>query len=156
MSTDQGRELGWNDTIENDGGEWVLLPAGEYPFRVTAFERKRYNPKPGAKLPACNMASVKLDVGDEENSTTIEHNLYLYSTQEGLLCAFFRAIGARKHGEKVVMDWSKVVGATGRCVLKVETWTGRDGKEHESNKIARFLDPIEGAEAPKTDGEIPF
>ena len=37
-----GRALDWGDSIEHDGSDWVLLPAGEYPFRVERFERKRF------------------------------------------------------------------------------------------------------------------
>lgn len=139
MSTDTGRELGWNDPIENDGSDWVLLPAGEYPFRVVKFERKRFGGS--AKLPPCPQACLTLDVGDAETSTTITNNLFLHSKTEGLLCQFFRSIGARKHGERIVMDWGKVVGATGLCKVKVRDWTGKDGQTHQSNEVEKFLDP---------------
>ena len=151
-----GRELKWDDTIENDGSDWTLLPAGEYTFRVVGFERKRF--AGSAKLPACNQAVVKIEVGDAESSTTVDHNLYLHTKTEGLLCAFFRAIGTRKHGERVVMDWSKVIGATGRCKVGVRDWTGKDGAVHQSNQVEKFLDPAEAAtaEAAVPAGEIPF
>lgn len=157
MAQDQGRELKWDDQIEHDGSDWTLLPVGEYPFRVVGFERKRYQPKPGAKLPACNEACLTLEIGDADTSTTVQHSLYLHTRTEGLLCAFFRAIGARKHGERVVMDWAKVVGAVGRCKVRVDEWTGKDGQARQSNKVEKFLDPaeVEGGEA-KVDGDMPF
>ena len=149
------RELGWNDPIEHDGSEWTLLPAGEYAFRVAKFERKRFGGS--AKLPPCNQAALVLEVGDAEQATTVTHNLYLHSKTEGLLCAFFRSIGARQHGERLVMDWSKVVGATGRCRVKVRDWTGKDGQTRQSNEVDRFLDPSEEAVAAKTTaGDMPF
>ncbi len=150
------RALDWNDPIENDGGDFTLLEPGEYPFRVTGFERKRFGGS--AKLPPCNQAAITLDVGDAETSTTIVNNLFLHSKTEGLLCQFFRAIGARKHGERLVMDWSKVVGATGMCKVKTRNWTGNDGQQRQSNEIEKFLDPPENAgtgSAPAQD-DIPW
>lgn len=39
MSNDIGRELGWDDAIENDGPDYVTLPAGDYDFEVIDFEQ---------------------------------------------------------------------------------------------------------------------
>ena len=47
---EQGRELDWDSVIEKDSAEFTLLPR-EYPFEVVGFERGRYSPGPGAKLP---------------------------------------------------------------------------------------------------------
>ena len=41
------------------------------------------------------------------------------------------------------MDWSKVIGAHGRCRVFIDTFTKKDGTEGKSNKIARFLEPDE-------------
>ena len=44
-----GRAIGWEDEIENDGTQWVLLPEGDYRFQVESFERAHH---PGSgKLP---------------------------------------------------------------------------------------------------------
>lgn len=153
MTTEKA--LDWNDPIENDGGDWTLLEPGEYPFRVTGFERARFGGS--AKLPPCNMARITLDVGDAEASTTIANNLFLHSKTEGLLCQFFRSIGARKHGERLVMDWSKVVGATGVCRVKTRNWTGKDGTTRQSNEIEKFLDPPEhDRNNPQPQDDIPW
>ncbi|HIV19446.1 MAG TPA: DUF669 domain-containing protein [Candidatus Merdivicinus intestinigallinarum] len=138
------REFGWDDVIENDGGDWVLLPEGEYPFTVKSFERKRFNGS--AKLPPCNQAELTIEIdGGSLGKTTVQHSLFLHSKTEGLLCAFFTAIGHRKHGEPLRMNWQAVPGATGRCKVYVDKWEGRDGKEHESNRIQKFIEPIEMA-----------
>ena len=34
----EGYELGWDDEIEQDGGDFILLDEGEYAFTVTKFE----------------------------------------------------------------------------------------------------------------------
>jgi hypothetical protein len=155
MADDQGRELGWDDTIENDSSDWTLLPAGEYPFRVTGFKRLRF--EGSAKLPPCNIAVVTLDVGDADVSSNMEHRLFMHSKCEGFLCAFFKSIGQRQHGQKISMDWGKVVGSTGRCKLGVRTWKGKDGSDHESNEIKSFIDPVAPETAAKVAaGELPF
>ena len=57
------RSFDWNDTIENDSS-FVLLPAGDYDFTVTKFERARHQPGPNSKLPPCNKAVLTLEVTD--------------------------------------------------------------------------------------------
>lgn len=152
---DQERELKWDDAIEHDGSDFILLDPGEYKFTVTGFERARHGGS--AKLPPCNKAvlSVRIDDG-EGNIATIQHNLFLHSKTEGLLCQFFRSIGARKSGERLVMDWSKVVGSRGLCKVGVRDWTAKNGTIKQSNEIERFLNPPGDGIIDDTDGEIPF
>ena len=140
------RELGWEDEIEHDGEGFTLLPEGDYQFRVLSFERGRY--QGGAKLPPCNKAELKILLESPQGSTTIIHNLFLHTKVEGLLCAFFTAIGQRKHGEKLRMNWGSVVGAVGRCKVSIRAYTGNDGKEHKVNQIDRFYEPETSGPAP--------
>ena len=41
-NNNQNMCMDWNDEIENDGQEFVLLPEGDYVFKVTGFERGRH------------------------------------------------------------------------------------------------------------------
>ena len=141
-----GTELGWNDTIQNDGEGFQILPEGEYAFQITGFERARHSGSD--KLPPCNKAIVSVKVTGEAGSTTLKHNLFLHTKTEGLLCEFFRGVGQRKHGEPLTMDWNKVIGATGRCKLTVRQWTKNDGSTAGSNEI-KFLDPDDKPTAPQ-------
>lgn len=133
-------ELDWDSTIEHDS-EFQLLPEGDYNFEVRSFERGRHNGSD--KLPPCNKAvlQIRLTSDDGKQASTITHNLFLHSTTEGMLCAFFTAIGARKSGERIKMDWNKVIGAKGRCKVGVHRWKGRDGQDMQSNQITRFYEP---------------
>lgn len=138
------RELAWDDTIDANADEFPLLEPGEYEFTVLGFERARF---PGsAKLPPCPQAKVNLLV----NGVKMVHNLYLHSKCEGLICAFFKAIGARKSGERLQMDWGKITGATGRCQVGIRKWKDRYGTERESNDISKFLpaEEVSTAQAP--------
>lgn len=144
--SDYERELGWDDEIEQDSPDWVLLVPGEYDFEVVDFERSRHNGS--AKLPACNKAIVHIrmsgqDEQGNEGTTTLKHNLFLHSKTEGILSAFFTSIGQRKKGEKYTMNWNKVIGSKGRARIATRSWTGDDGEERWSNEIKRFLEPEE-------------
>lgn len=136
MNDEMNRELGWEEEIENEGSENVLLPEGDYPFTVTKFERGRS--KGSEKLPPCNMAILTIRLDDQ---TTVTENLLLNKKLEWKLCQFFVAIGARKHGEKFRMNWSKVTGASGYCKVIIEEYTNKDGKIRQINRIDKFLDP---------------
>lgn len=150
MNNSTGRELGWEDVIQQDsaGG---LLPEGEYSFVITAVERMRHGGS--AKLPPCNKVILTLGVADEAgNSGQLKHNLFLHTKCEGLLCAFFLAIGLRQHGEALRMRWD-IIGRRGRCQISHRSYTGNDGVERKTNDIDRFLEP---AAAPATPQSTPY
>ena len=129
--------MDWDDAIENDGQEFVLLPEGDYNFTVTGFERGRY--PGGAKLPACNKASLTLRVKTDDGIAMVHTDLFLYRTVEWRISAFFRCIGQKKHGERLVMDWNKVIGSKGRAHFKPRSYT-KDGEERQTNDVDRFYD----------------
>ena len=135
------RELGWDEEI-NKESEFTLLPEGDYDFSIVSFERGRH--QGSAKLPPCNKAIVKIKIdGGELGSTTIQHNLFLHTKCEGMLSEFFIAIGLKKHGEKLAMNWNAVPGKTGRCKVYIDKYTRNDGTQGQSNKIRRFLEPTQ-------------
>lgn len=141
-NTNDGREFDWDDQIQNDGPEFTLLPAGEYPFTVLKFERGRFDGS--AKLPPCKMAILTLKIdGGSAGETIVTHRLFLHSKCEGLLCSFFTAIGQRKHGEALRMNWNAVNGATGRAKIEIHEWTKNDGTTGQANQVKSFIDPPE-------------
>lgn len=133
------RELNWDDEILEESS-FTLLPEGDYDFTVKSFKRGRH---PGsAKLPACNKAELEITVDDGKgNIGTIFHNLFLHTKCEGILSAFFIAIGQKKHGEPLRMNWNAVIGAKGKCKVAIDKWTGNDGTEKQNNKIVKFYEP---------------
>jgi hypothetical protein len=137
MAENNGYELGWDDQIENDSPDFVILPEGDYDFEVIDFERARHNGSD--KLPPCNKAIVHIKVEGKEGISVIRHQLFLHSITEGMLCAFFTGIGQRKKGEKVTMNWNKVVGSGGRCRVGIRKYEGKD-----YNEIKKFYEPPEG------------
>ena len=138
MNENKDMLMDWNDSIETDGQEYVLFPEGDYNFTVTHFERGRFNGS--AKVPACNKATIHVQVDTKEVVSNVKFDLILYRTLEWRISAFFRCIGQKKHGEKLTMDWSKVIGSKGRAHFKQRSYTNQNGEEKFINDIERFID----------------
>lgn len=136
------REFGWDDTIQEDAKEFIKLQPGDYVFTVTDFERARHTPNPQnpGKLPACNKAVISLEIETDEGVASLKHNLFLHSSTEGMLSAFFGAIGQKKHGEPLKMNWNTVVGATGVCSVKNRTYNDNVYNEVKSMIYADSVD----------------
>lgn len=126
-----GRELNWDDNIEKDSDDFVVLPEGDYEFVVESYERARH---PGSeKLPACNKAIVKMRIDSQYGTAIINHNLFLHTNTEGMLSAFFTAIGQKKKGEALRMNWNNVPGSTGRVYIKPREYNGK-----QYNDVKKF------------------
>lgn len=132
------REFGWDDEIQRDES-FQVLPEGDYRFTVTRFERARHSGS--EKIPACNKAVLTLSVSGPEASGEVQTILFLHSKFEWKLCQFFTAIGQRRPGEAMRMNWGAVPGSSGMCRVGVRKWAGNDGKEREGNEINEFYDP---------------
>lgn len=135
----EDRELGWDDQIENDSPDFVILPEGDYDFEIIDFERGRHNGS--EKLPPCNKAIVHIRIEGKEGISTIKHQLFLHTITEGMLCAFFTGIGQRQKGQKVTMNWNAVVGSKGRCKVGIRRWTNTEGREITFNEVKKFYEP---------------
>ena len=166
---DQDLCLDWNDAIENDGMEFIPLEEGDYNFTVTGFERGRF--LGSAKIPACNKAAITAAVDAGNGSTaTVRFDIILCRSLEWRISSFFRCIGQKKHGERLVMDWNAVLGSCGRAHFKSRTYVNRYGEEKTANDVDYFLDydpkfftdfhPASalpsGWKEIKDDGELPF
>lgn len=139
------KALGWDDEISKEGPDFILLPEGEYDFEVNSFERGRFDGS--EKMPPCNKAILKIKIETEEGMALINHNLLLHTRTEGFLSAFFASIGQKKKGEPLRMNWSSVVGANGRCKVKVRKYMNKSGEEREMNEIAKFIEKEDTAPA---------
>ena len=155
--------MDWDDTIEKDGEEFITLPEGDYVFEVVDFARGHY---PGSqKIPPCNKAVLTLRVKTDDGVAGIRTDIIMHRTLEWKVSSFFRSIGKKQKGEKLVMKWNSVVGCRGRAHIRPRTFTAKDGTEHTVNDVVRFLDfdPAEmpgmtpdGFMEPMDEDEIPF
>lgn len=142
MKTDGA--LDWDSDITKDD-EYEILPEGTYTFRVEALERGRYNGS--EKMGACPVANLTLSVvnAETEKHGKILDSLYLHAKAEWRLSQFFTAIGQKKKGETLKMDWNMVPGSTGRLELTINEYTKKDGSKAKNNRVGKYLPP----EAPK-------
>ena len=126
----------WDSMIEEDGGsgEYRVLPEGNYRFTVVNFERGHH--EGSAKIPPCPKAILTLEVEGPDGPAKCVRNLFLCKHMERMMSDFFRCIGMKKRGEKVRMDWDKVVGAQGIAHFKPSEYKGK-----AYNELAYFCDP---------------
>ena len=159
IRNNQNMEMDWNDAIESDGQEFVVLEEGDYNFEVTGFERGRF--PGGQKIPACNKAALTLQVKTENGVAICRTDLLLYRSLEWRL-SFFRCIGQKRPGERLVMDWNTVIGSRGRAHFKPRPYTDKDGNDRVANEVDRFYDwdekffPVTGEFTDVTDSDLPF
>ena len=129
----------WDATIENDGQEYVILPEGDYVYTVMSVERGWQNST--AKIPkGCNKAILTLEVQTKDGPARVTTNLLLLHSMEWKLSAFFRSVGLKKHGEKLVMNWAAVTGRRGMAHIKPRNYTTQDGQQRQANDLDRWLD----------------
>jgi hypothetical protein len=127
--------------IENDSS-FTLLPEGVYPFTVVKFERGEH--AGSDKIPPCKKAVLTIELdGGALGTTEITENLFLHSKQEWKLCQFFTAIGQRKKGEQMRMNWQAVPGAKGWAEVVVNKYKNKDGEDRQNNRVGKYLDPAE-------------
>ena len=132
-------ELDWDAEIKDDSSGFTPLPDGWYIGRVLSVERARHNGS--AKLPPCPKAIVKLLLEERPGKTKIiTYNLYLHSSVERRLSAFFRAIGQKQKGERIRMDWNSVPGSRIRVYVKTKKFKNADGEEREFTNVDKCSD----------------
>lgn len=131
MNEIDNKTFDWDDEIEKDD-QFVTLEEGDYSFTVTNFERGLQDKTD--KLPQCNKAIITLAV----EGATITENFPLCSSMEWKMSAFFRAIGMKKHGEKLKMNWQAAIGKTGKCHIKKTQGTKNNGTYF--NNVDKYYD----------------
>lgn len=137
MDENRSNVMDWGDAIENDD-QFQLVPEGDFNFRVLSFERGRF---PGSqKVEACNKATLTLEVETPDGPVTMITDLLLNRRLEWKLSEFFRSIGMKKKGQKVLMDWNRVIGAKGRAHFKPRKYKANDGSDREASNVEHFLD----------------
>lgn len=135
------RELDWNAEIVKDS-EYVLLPPGLYQFTVEGYERAQHTPtNPNGKLPSCPKAIVSIKIDANEGEKILKHNLFLHSSVEGMLSAFFGSIGFKKKGEPLKMAWNQLTGATGVC--KVVVKNSSNGNQYNEVKGMIYKEDVD-------------
>jgi hypothetical protein len=111
MNNYQNTALDWNSEIQNDD-QFVILNPGEYDFTITGFERGYFDGSD--KIEPCNKAVITITVNSPQGVVDVDSQLLLSTKMEWKLSQFFTAIGRKKKGEKLVMNWDNLIGLKGR------------------------------------------
>lgn len=144
------RALEWDSAIENDGGDFTLLAPGDYSFVVSDLTREQY--EGSAKVPPCPRARIELEITAPDGSLAhVRDSFLLVDTMEWRICQFFLSLGFRKHGERMVMDWNKVMGARGSVRIKYDD--SPNAKKDANGKpmynaVDKYLEPVQAPAAP--------
>ena len=132
--TEDFREFGWDDEIQNEDA-FTLLDAGDYEFEIVKYERARH--EGSEKIPPCNKAVVTFRVGE----TTLTENFLLCSTL---------------HGEPLRMNWQALPGKRGVCKVIVHKYNDKNGVQREINRIDKLYaydeQPVNAARLPAQQG----
>ncbi len=141
--------MDWDSVLESDGSEFTVLPECDATFEVISMERGTF---PGSeKMCASPKATLTLKITDPEHGTiNILDDLILHKKMEWKLSSFFRAIGLKQKGERLAMNWSKVVGSKGKAHIIASKYKTKDGQEREVNRIAKYYD-YDASGLPKQD-----
>jgi len=135
--------LGWEDEIESDE-QFIKLEPGDYKFTISHYDKEHYVPKAGGKLPECDMAVVHFDIISPKGTTSIKDSFQLCSKMIWKISALYRAVGLKKHGEKVSMQWDKLPGLTGLCSVTLDEDPNDSSKSY--NHISGYIDKDEEKE----------
>jgi len=119
-----------------EGGARVLLPPGEYPFRVVEVNSVEYSQKTNNPY-----IPVKIEVTGKEGVSTCYENLVFTEKAKWKIDSFLKSIwGKAEVGRRI--DWTDpkftgwLVGRTGHCKIKVAP---SQGKYTERNEVEAFL-----------------
>ena len=139
--TDKDYALEWDGVLESDGSEITVLPEGDYEFEVKNVTRGSF---PGsAKMCACNKVTLTLEIKSEQGDAYVYDDLILHKVMEWKLSQFFLSIGLKKKGEKITMDWSKVLGAKGLAKIGVKEYTDKQDNLRTVNRVEKYIDDDE-------------
>lgn len=136
--------LDYNSTIQDTGDhrKKILLPEGDYHFKVTKVERGEF---PGSsKLPRCKMINLTQQITADAGTVEVRTSLFLHSKMQWKLVSFFKSIGLMQPGEEFVMDWNKVPGTEGTAHVVVRSYMYKD-KEYQKNEVSYFIDTPENS-----------
>lgn len=119
-----------------EGGNRILLPKGEYPFRVAEVNDVEY-----ARATNNPYIPIRLEVTGEEGTAKVYENLVFTEKAKWKIDSFLKAIwGKAEEGKRI--DWTSpefiqwLIGRTGRCKVKVAPVKGKD---YDRNEVDEFL-----------------
>lgn len=143
MDNTEVKALELDGEIEDTGSNYQLVEPGTYKFTVTKVDKAKY--AGSAKLPPCWKITVTISL-DDFPGVYLTNNFYLATNAVGLICQFYESIGLIKRGDKLRMNWGKVVGQSGMAEINHREYNG-----NKYNNIKKFIPRDSNKEEPKAD-----
>lgn len=149
MSTNNGYELDWDSTIENDEqAAFTLLPEGDYAFTVDHIERG-FVGNDSEKYAGAKMATVYLNMAvPGQDDVQLRENFILHSNFAWKIGSLLVSVGIKKKGEPISGNyWTRLPGTRGRC--KVIQNASKQNPDRKFNNIQTFYAPDDQSATPK-------
>ncbi len=108
-----------------------LMEDGIYDFEVTAAENK-------VSSKGNDMMEIKLNVFDNEGKARPKRD-WIMPQMAKKFKHFHNACGIMDKYEAGTLEPEDVIGKTGKCMIKTEPYTNKDGLEVMSNKIDDYV-----------------
>lgn len=135
-----GYELDWDSTIDQDEQQYVTIPEGDYDYIVDHIDRTNVSGA-DSKYSGAKMATVFFNVQvPGQESVQIRENFILHSNFAWKIGALLVSAGLKKHGEPISGNyWGQLPGCRGRC--KVIQTTSNKNPDRKYNNISNFYAP---------------
>lgn len=157
----QGGELTDSAVVSADdlgdydsGGNYILLPEGDYDFTIVDLRESRHQDV-GGKVGNCKQVNPVFRVKDPESGESVDisnYNLFMWNSRGclSMIAQYYDSIGLHKKGDPIHFDWKKDhhIGKTGKLQIKHETYKKKDGSEGTSMKISRLYPQKATSSAP--------
>ena len=129
--------MDWNDVIEDDGQEYVLLLKRIITSLLLILKKEDSLVVQKFLLQIKKQNQFKFFlkwVLPQWNLTWFSQNLLLGK----YLLSFVQSV--KRKWWKITMDWNKVLGAKGRAHIKQKVYTNQSGEEKNINDLDYFID----------------
>lgn len=140
MAMNNGFELDWDSTIEQDEQQYQVLEEGDYDFMVDHVE-KTYVGDNSEKYAGAKMATVYFNIAvPGQEAVSVRENFILHSNFAWKIGALLVSTGIKKKGEPISGGyWSRLPGMRGRCHI-VQNASKRN-PDQKFNNIQSFYEP---------------
>lgn len=135
--------LSWDDAFVAEESEFTLLPAGDYPYKVTKMERKIYDGNSSKIQNGTPMVELTLSIdGGEKGTTVVSERIFMLKRFSWKLTEFFTSIGQPVViGQPFKPNWQTVIGSKGMAKVEVNNYTNSKGEPGQNNRVKNFLKP---------------
>lgn len=132
--------LDWDSAIDAVESEFIILPAGVYPFQITNMERKIYDGQSEHIPNGTKFVEITLKIASEKGDVSVKDSIFMLKKWQWKLTQFFSGIGQNVViGQPFQPNWQTVVGSFGTVEIEVNKYKNREGNERENNRVKKYV-----------------